>query len=75
MDRELHGAVALEASLAAAVAAMLEKAAETERTLDPVSAAHVRSQAAELAVRRERTAARVEHIRAEIRRRQRVLKA
>jgi hypothetical protein len=45
---------------------MTEKADETERAFDSVSAAHVRSQAAELAVRKERTAKRVEHIRQQI---------
>ena len=66
--------MALEAATGAAITAMLEKADETERTLGPASARHVRDQAQDLERRRERTAARAAHIQEQIAWRKKALK-
>ena len=71
---KLAGVEALEASLDAAVAAILAQADATERTLGPTQARHVRAQADELEQRSERTAARAEHIRQQIAWRRKALK-
>jgi hypothetical protein len=54
---------------------MLAKADETEATLGPASARHVRDQADDLLQRKERTTARAEHIRQQIAWRRRALKS
>src|SRR5262245_11565544 len=66
VGRELRGAMALEQSLAAVVAAMLAKADQTERDLDMDGTAFVRSEAYELKGRGARDSARCLHIAAEL---------
>jgi hypothetical protein len=75
LAHELAGVEALEASLGAAVAAILAQADETERAVGPGPARHVRAQASDLEQRGERTAARAEHIREQIAWRKKALKA
>lgn len=74
MGRELVGAQALASSQAAGVAAMLASADEVEKTTGPATAAHVRQQAQDLAVKQERTEGRVRHIKEQIAWRRKALK-
>jgi hypothetical protein len=74
LGRELAAVQSLERGLTASAAAMRLEADKAEAELGPKSADHVRSQADDLELRRERTTRRVKHIEESIRWRRKAMK-